>query len=564
MKRSRTAAEDLLLPFLLPWLAALSVDVYLAFSGWPRPPAWQLAIDIGVFGLAGRVQWRFARGWGRSPLLAAAVVVWFAFLIYGPRPMYQLIPFLLGLAIGVAWLLRQVAMRWPASPVLGAVIAILAVLGTRWLEGPLRDRPATWTSPSVLADLCWPLHRLSASASAASGPVVVVLSVDTLRADAARAMATFTRLAARGAAWERAMSTSSWTLPALASLQTGRMPAEHGAGCLEDGHCQGIFPKVHVLAEELRGAGYATAAIVSNPWISPGTGFGRGFETFVEQGNPPNRLILAGLPAGPHPQDAKHTVDAALRWLETAPERGFYLWVHFLGPHLPYTHSGDPSLRSLEGVRLRSAFPLSAARRTAIRAAYAAEVAYTDAQLQRLLDALERRGILDQGVVVFTADHGEEFWDHLGVEHGHSHHGEVVDVPLVLVAPGVTAGARSGVASLIDVAPTIRAAVGLPPGGIDLRRGVPEGRIATAWGGLVQHLDCSARDASRRVIAVGCDHATAAVSAYDLGGDPAELHPIAWTPDDELVRAAWSVAPPRPGTASEIDRSALRALGYVQ
>jgi arylsulfatase A-like enzyme len=191
-------------------------------------------------------------------------------------------------------------------------------------------------------------------------------------------------------------------------------------------------------------------------------------------------------------------------------------------------------------------------------------VAYTDTQIGRLLDALESRRVLNEGVVVFTADHGEEFWDHLGVEHGHSHHGEVVDVPLVLVAPGVPAGARPGVASLLDVAPTVRAAVGLAANGIDLRKGVPPGRIATAWGGLVQHLDCSARDASRRVIAAGCDHASAAVSAYDLRIDPAELHPAAWDPDDELVHAAWAVRPPRRGTASQVDRSALRALGYVQ
>src|SRR5262249_24103916 len=155
-----------------------------------------------------------------------------------------------------------------------------------------------------------------------------------------------------------AMSTSSWTLPALASLQTGRMPAEHGAGCLEDGHCQGIFPGVRLLAEDLRDAGYATGAIVSNPWLSAGTGLGRGFATFVEQGSLPNRFVIAGLPAGPHPQDAKHSVDAALRWLKTTPERGFYLWVHFIGPHLPYVHSDDPSLRTLDGARLRSSFPL--------------------------------------------------------------------------------------------------------------------------------------------------------------------------------------------------------------
>jgi arylsulfatase A-like enzyme len=377
-------------------------------------------------------------------------------------------------------------------------------------------------------------------------------------------MASVGRLAQRGAVWPRAMSTSSWTLPALASLQTGLMPAAHGAGCLEEGHCQGLSPEVRPLAEELGAAGWVTAAVVSNPWVGAGTGFDRGFDYFFDSGRILNRLVIGGAPRGLHRQDDARTVDEALAWLEGAPRRGFYLWVHLLGPHMPYHHSPNPSMQTIDPVALRSAYPPSETQKRIVRDAYAGEVAYSDRQVMRLLDALEARGVLDDGVVVLTADHGEELWDHGGIEHGHSHHGEVVDVSLVLVAPGVVPGERPGVASLLDVAPTLRAIAGLPPRGLDLRAGVPAARTATAWGGLILHLDCSARAAGRRVIARDCSHDADKVRVYDLARDPLELAPMPWEPDDPLVQSAWAVQAPGRGAASNLPVDRLRALGYLQ
>jgi arylsulfatase len=555
----QAAARGPLLPVVVPWLAAALVDVYLAYGGWPLPRWWESLLEVVLFAGAGRVQWGLGRGWLRSPLLPAAVVAIYAWTIYAPKAIHQLVPFLLGLVIALAWILR-LASRWKVPQIIGTAVAVLAVLCTRWVDTRALDHPRPWVPPSVRERLAWPLSPPRARTIAASGPAVVIISVDTLRADAAREMETVRRLAARGAFWERAMSTSSWTLPALASLQTGLMPAEHGAAC-RGVDCQGIFAGVRLLAEALEASG-CHAAVVSNPWATSGTGFARGFDVFVETRL--NRLLIAPQPAGLQHQDAQHVVDAALRWLGSAPDRGFYLWVHVFDPHLPYLHSEDPAFRALTAEQLRNSFPVLPARREALRAAYMGQVGYVDRQLLRLLDALERRGVLATGVVVFTADHGEEFWDHGGVEHGHSHHGEVVDVPLALVAPGVTPGPRSGVASLIDIAPTIRAAVGLAPGGLDLRAGVPEERVATAWGGLILRTDCSARDVRRRVIARDCEASPGAVAAYDLHADPGEVRPIPWGPGDELVRAATSVAAPRRGEPAEVDRKALRALCYVQ
>jgi hypothetical protein len=558
------ADRGALVPFLVPWVGAGLLDAYLALGSWPRPTAAQFALELIFLAAAGRSQWRLARGWFRSTLVPAGVLLVFAMLLYAPEPYYQLVPFTLGLVGGVFWLIRAIESRWRVPVVVGTVAAFAAVLGARWIDVALLGRPDGSEAPSVLRDAMWPFTRPAPPASIVDAPPMVVVSIDTLRADAAEGMASFQRLAARGALWRRAMSTSSWTMPALGTLQTGLMPSAHGATCLEDGHCQGLSPDVPTLAEELAAAGWVTAAVVSNPWVGTGTAFNRGFATFLDSGHAMSRLLVAGPPWGPHRQDDMRAVDAALGWLEHAPARGFYLWVHLMGEHMPYEHSSLPDMQALDPVRLRSGYPPSDAEKKRVRDAYQGEVAYTDRQVMRLLDALDARGILDHGVVVLTADHGEELWDHGGIEHGHSHHGEVVDVALALVAPGVAPGERSGVASLLDVAPTLRAIAGLPPHGLDLRAGVPAGRVATAWGGLILHLDCSARDEQRRVIARDCSHDPYQVHVYDLVHDPRELTPIPWTPDDPLVQAAWRLGPPPRRAAATLPVERLRALGYMQ
>ena len=553
-----------LLRVAAPWVAAGLVDAYATLGSWPRPRWWQFLFEIGLLALAGRVQWKLARGWLRTPLLPAGVVAFFAAALYAPHPPLQLTVYLVGLLSGLGVIVHVAGSRLRVSPAAGTVVAVLAVLGCRYLDAVNAAQPQLVPLRTLLGELTWPLRAVGSAEANSHGPPVVVISVDTLRADAARDMEAVRRLGRRGAYWPRAMSTSNWTLPALASLQTGRLPSEHGAGCFAGGHCQGVFDHVPFLAEELRAAGYATAAVVTNPWVTAGTGFDRGFGTFIESGHTLKRLLVAGAPVGPHRQDSQYVIDAALKWLAAAPARGFYLWVHVIDPHMPYRHGDDPTVLGVSSEKVRTGLPMSADAVKAVRAAYAAEVEHVDEQILRLLDALEARGILDTGIVVFTADHGEEFWDHDGVEHGHSHHGEIVDVPLVLVAPGVEPGVRPGVASLADVASTIRAATGLESRGLDLRQGVPSDRVATAWGGVVMHIDCSARDAHARAIVRDCSAASRAAQVYDLDADPAELRPLDGAPENRVLAAARAVEAPSVGKAARLHHDALRALGYLQ
>jgi hypothetical protein len=179
----------------------------------------------------------------------------------------------------------------------------------------------------------------------------------------------------------------------------------------------------------------------------------------------------------------------------------------------------------------------------------------------RLIDALDARGHFEQGVVVLTSDHGEELWEHGGFEHGHSHHGEVIDIPLVLVAPGVTPGERTGVAALQDLAPTLRAIAGLPHDGLDLRRPIPPDRVAHAFGNLYYGPMLSARFGTTRVIVAGDE-----MRVYDLATDPLELAPTI-LPISEFGSLVGPRPAPADGSAAELfdlEDRALRSLGYVQ
>jgi hypothetical protein len=546
---------------IAPWVIPGLFDVYLSFARWPLPEPWQYGFEIVLLALAGRTQWKLARGWGRSPLVPTAVLVFFAAANHMPSGAWHLTVHVAGLCLLLLVTLRWVAKRWSVPSWVGVTAAILVVVVSRQLDVTVPGGPGSQHRASVAAELLWPLDPAWRPESASDAPAVVVISVDTLRADAAADMDVVRRLGARGATWARAMSTSSWTLPAVASLQTGLLPSAHRAGCVAR-DCQGIADGVPILAEHLRARGYATAAFVSNPWLTGATGFKRGFGLYVEPAGY-NRLLIGGRPRRQRP-DGRDRVDAALRWWERVPARGFYLWVHLLEPHLPYLNTPIADTPVIHRETLRTSMPLDAKERAAVHAGYAGEVAYVDRHLGRLLDALEAKGVLDDGIVVFTSDHGEEFWEHGGVEHGQSHHAEVLDVPLIVVAPGLAPGPRDGVASLIDVVPTIRAALGDAPDGIDLRQGVPAGRIATAWGGLLVRSDCSARDERRRVIVRDCAADDTAVQVFDLRRDPAERAPIPWQPTEAVVSAARNVSAPAQGRAAPVDRARLRALGYVE
>lgn len=301
---------------------------------------------------------------------------------------------------------------------------------------------------------------------------VLVYLTDTLRADKLHPYRADSRVRAPALdAWARraftllgAHAQENWTKPSVATLLSGLYPWEHRATTEE----AMVPPEVQLFSERL-GAEYHSGAFIANGFCSDRFGFRQGWATF-------RNYIREGLRT-----QAQFVAADVIAWLDARPaERPFFLYVHTIDPHVPYMPPADllalydPNpydgpvdfgrdrelLERVKSGRLR----LSERDRVRLEALYDGEITYHDAHFGAILEALERRGLADETVVVFTADHGEEFFDHGSVGHGHSVYEELVRVPLIVRIPGVTdEGARlPDSVGLVDVLPTLYDALGLP------------------------------------------------------------------------------------------------------
>lgn len=554
------------------WGALALGELWFARQGFTTHDAGQLALEVGGLLLFGVCQARLLpEGPARSPLWAGVFAVSWTAMNLGPSGFTGLVYWVGVIVLATALVVRlERARRWGLLAgvlvgLLGAVLARVQVLSRAAEGGDGRQSSVTRSVRAQLQEeLVAPL-RAGPPAPRHDGPPIVLITVDTLRADAAVKMRSYQRLAARGASWPRAMSTSSWTVPAMGSLFTGLLPAEHGAGVSAAGTFQGLSAQAPTLAGVLSGAGYQTVGIATNAWLTSGLGFPRGFDVYWHADERfHHRLALAGFPNGPKGHEGEAVVDRALGWLEAAPARGWFLWVHLIDPHLPYLHVEGSLERGLSDERLRAGMRLDEGVEASVRAAYQAEVDYADAQLGRLLDALEARGVLDQGVVALTADHGEELWDHGATGHGHQQHTEVVDVALALVAPGAVGGERSDLASLIDLPSTLAAVAGAQIGvGEDLRALTSEDRVVVAQGSAYFHQQRSARWREWRAIVETAGDGP--LWCFDRAADPGERQRLQCPGGLPVGEAALRVAAPGAGgVESAVPGEALKALGYVE
>jgi arylsulfatase A-like enzyme/tetratricopeptide (TPR) repeat protein len=355
---------------------------------------------------------------------------------------------------------------------------------------------------------------------------VLLVSIDTLRADHVGAYGasdartpTLDAIAAAGARFEAAVSPAPLTLPSHASLLTGLDPPEHG---VRHNSIFRLAPDVPTLAERLREAGYATGAVVGAFVLARQFGLARGFDHYDDAVGESSGSGSMGVAERP----AAAVVDAALAWLESAPERWF-LWTHFYDPHAEY--------------RPPAGFAVSFGMRP-----YAGEIAYADAQLGRLLGAVDERWPDGRTLVVVTSDHGESLGQHGERTHSHLVYEATQHVPLLLRGPGIAAGlVIPDVVATKDVAPTLLALAGAPalPGatGRDLRPLLRGGRLPDRpayvetlapqldwdWSPLI-----GLRAGSFKYIRAPRPE------LYDLARDPGELR---------------NLAPLEPGRASELD-----------
>ncbi|HLK12684.1 MAG TPA: sulfatase [Candidatus Binatia bacterium] len=526
-----------------------------------------------------------------------------------------------------------------AAAALGATLATALVGGWRagmphhyWADGFFRlladlvcerfDRWAPWALGAAAALALWPrwpvprglvraalvllvvVVGLRAAVAldawrASRGPNLLLISIDTLRADRLGAYgydlptspAFDRRLAAEGVTFTDVYSQSPKTTPSHMTMLTGLYPCVHGVELWwGTAPAHRLNPAVHTLAEVLREAGYATAAFTGGAHLDHTRGFDQGFQVYEDVGN-----------------DTQ--LGHALRWLKRHHRRRFFLFFHTYRVHDPYVP--PPALVQQFGEGYRGPVLDAVNRLRADASAYEersrlfwasvdphdpAAVRFVsrlydagvrdmdDVIVNGLLDALERFGLARDTLVVFTSDHGEAFG-----EHGHFLHDDVyrgtVHVPLVLRFPGrLPAGRRVAArARIVDVTPTILDLLDLPPepdvqgrslvrlidgGGVGLDA-VSEHRVPGSDAGEV----CLRRGALGYVV----DGTGEAL--FDLAADPGETTNLATSRPEAMAAlrtevAAWRaecarlgaiLGPRDAGVAPSAERvRQLRALGYVQ
>jgi len=282
-----------------------------------------------------------------------------------------------------------------------------------------------------------------------TGANVLLITLDTTRADrigsygyAAAETPSLDALASKGVLFENAVTPTAFTLPSHSSIMTGLYPPFHGVR-LNGG---AALADVQVtLAERLAASGYRCGAVVGAFVVDQRWGLSQGFESYDDDFEmaPDQKLDLAGVQ---RPGD--QVVDVGLGWLDQPDERPFFAWLHFYDPHIPY----DPP----EPYRSR----FDGGGKNGL---YDGEIAFTDAQVGRLLDWLDDRGLAENTVVVVVGDHGESLGDHGEKEHGYYIYDATVKVPLIVRVPGADLeGVRvPAQVRTIDVLPTVLDLVGV-------------------------------------------------------------------------------------------------------
>jgi arylsulfatase A-like enzyme len=332
------------------------------------------------------------------------------------------------------------------------------------------------------------------AACSAGGPAieggrtnVLLVVIDTLRADHLGCYGyphdtspTIDALAKGGVQLDAFYSTSSWTRPGMATLFTGHYPRTVG---IYQERYDKLPPSATTLAERLQERGYRTLGITSNPNLNEVFGFAQGFDAHLDAG-----VVWKWMEPGEENavmkyrednlDDARTVTDRALAALDRDAARAqpFYLRVVYIDPHVPYA---PPTHHQRAVAKTGSSFQ-----------GYDGEIRFADAQLGRLLDGLDERGLLADTLVIVTSDHGEGLASHPNVPgadgHGTTLYDSTTHIPLVLAHPALPAGFRiSSLASSIHLVPTVMDLLGWPV----VDGGLPGRSLAPLVAGEVRDFD---------------------------------------------------------------------------
>jgi arylsulfatase len=314
---------------------------------------------------------------------------------------------------------------------------------------------------------------LLTAARQASERNVILITVDTLRADhlgvygyARNTSPNLDRFAKEGILFRHAFSHAPETNPSFSSLMTSHYP--HETKVLHNGYI--LPPRAVTMAEILKANGYRTSAVVSNPTLRRGSGFEQGFDDYDDQTELQDRV------RGRKERTAPRTTRAAIKWLEENSKKKFFLWVHYMDPHGPYTapspydtmfveHStgGTRVLPINEGRNGKAGIPsyqqLGDHRDPAYYISqYDGEIRFFDHAFGELIQKIHKLGLLNNSLIVFSADHGEGMGEHdYYFAHREFVYNGLIHVPLIIRLPGQSSDVkeiRYPVAH-VDLLPTV-------------------------------------------------------------------------------------------------------------
>ncbi|MFN5061217.1 MAG: sulfatase [Pseudomonadota bacterium] len=316
-------------------------------------------------------------------------------------------------------------------------------------------------SLAIYSLLCVLLLSCKTTEGRSSRPNIIFLMLDTLRADhlstygyERQTSPVLDAFAKENLKASFALTAAPWTPASVASMFTGLYPSSHRMMPPNDRDLakQGLTrlsDQLETLAEKLKSAGYATAGVSPNPWVTKQFGYTQGFDQFffIERESA-NKITESG----------REIIEA---WEKNKLKDPFFLYLHFLDPHDPYTPPGEYATK-FTGPLKQSPFTYSQEMQDKINL-YDGEIAFLDSELGKFFEYLKVKKLYDDLVIVIVSDHGEQFMEHGDERHGYKLFNEEVHIPLFIKTGRQTDQGKviDETVSTVDILPTILARLGL-------------------------------------------------------------------------------------------------------
>jgi arylsulfatase A-like enzyme len=295
---------------------------------------------------------------------------------------------------------------------------------------------------------------------------IILISIDSLRSDhlgsygyERNTSPNIDKLAEDGILFENTISTTTWTLPAHISMLTGLLPEVHQV--INDGNR--LSEQVRLCSEILKERGYVTTAFVSGPYMHSEFGFNRGFDFYDDH------TIYHPTLRDSHSGITSPKINSRVKaWLKRYHTNSFFLFVHYWDVHYDYTppppfdmmfdpdYKGDITGENFEGYPNPIEPSMSKRDLEHIIALYDGEIAFTDLHIGRLFAYLKELKIYDKTLIILTADHGDEFFEHGNKGHRKTLFDETLKVPLIIKLPSNQWNGKriKKHAQIIDIVPT--------------------------------------------------------------------------------------------------------------